>query len=203
MISFRAILGSTFVLLAIAALGAMALWSAGHVSADSHEEHEGMAMHDEADEDEVASPEMSMSGEADDEPMEGEGGSGSHEMAMSGSSPETDTGHTMTAMTHGGQDNWRDTLNKIAYPVTALLALATAGVCFLLIRATGLVDKFALITFGLALFVVQSLVGVAFYVSDGEAVSMPTLMLTMAGLNSIAMLAIGTAFLRWYRMIGV
>lgn len=104
-------------------------------------------------------------------------------------------------MSMGITDSWQNGVNRVAYPLTALLALAVAIVCYRLIEATGLVDKFALILVGLAFFFVQSIIGVAFYVTDGGLIDMSTLMFVMASFNTVAMAFIGLAFLRWYRMV--
>ncbi len=99
-------------------------------------------------------------------------------------------------------NTWQDQVNKVSYPVTAIFALLTVWVCFLLMRATGMVDKFGLISVGLALFLVQAVFGVLFYLSNGTIVTMPTLMFIMSLFNSLALLLIGSAFYRWKRMIG-
>jgi hypothetical protein len=104
-------------------------------------------------------------------------------------------------MSMGIADTWQNSINRVAYPLTALLALAVALVCYRLIEATGLVDKFALILVGLAFFLVQSITGVVFYLTDGGLIDMSTLMFVMASFNTVAMAFIGLAFLRWYRMV--
>lgn len=100
-----------------------------------------------------------------------------------------------------GRDSWQDNVNRVTYPITAILALVTALICWTLIRATGMTDKFGLITAGLAVFVGQSVLGVLFYVTDGAAISMGTLMLMMSLLNSVALGFIALAFFKWRRML--
>lgn len=142
----------------------------------------------------------------------GMSGRTSTQMGDEGSMSVSGTGSTasgeMTAMDGAGMtmsmgiaDNWQNNINRVAYPLTALLALAAALVCYRLIKATGLVDKFALISVGLAFFLVQSIIGVAFYVTDGSLIDMSSLMFVMASFNTAAMAFIGLAFLRWYRMV--
>ena len=122
-------------------------------------------------------------------------GAGTGQMQM-------DQGAGMGQMQMGGANTWQDQVNRISYPFTAVAALFAVWVCILLMRATGMVDKFSLISFGLALFFIQSVVGVLFYLTKGAAVSMPMLMFIMSLFNSIALLLIGGAFYRWKRMIG-
>ncbi len=125
-------------------------------------------------------------------------------MSMPGTGSTASGGTTAMAgasMSMGIADGWQNDINRVAYPLTALLALAAAIVCYRLIQATGLVDKFALILVGLAFFLVQSLIGVGFYVTDGSLIDMSTLMFVMASFNTVAMAFIGMAFLRWYRMV--
>ncbi len=109
---------------------------------------------------------------------------------------------SMGQMKMGVTSTWQDQVNKISYPITAIFALLAVWVCFLLMRATGMVDKFGLISIGLALFLVQAVFGVLFYLSNGTIVTMPTLMFVMSLFNSLALLLIGSAFYRWKRMIG-
>ncbi len=109
---------------------------------------------------------------------------------------------SMGQMEMGATSTWQDQVNKVSYPITAIFALIAVWVCFLLMKATGMVDKFGLISTGLALFLVQAVFGVLFYLSNGAIVSMPTLMFIMSLFNSLALLLIGTAFYRWKRMIG-
>ena len=108
----------------------------------------------------------------------------------------------MGQMQMGGANTWQDQINTVSYPFTAVAALFAVWVCILLMRATGMVDKFSLIAVGLALFFIQSVLGVLFYITDGAAITMPTLMFVMSLFNSIALLLIGGAFYRWKRMIG-
>lgn len=104
-------------------------------------------------------------------------------------------------MQMGTSDSWQDKINRVSYPTTAVVALLAVWVCVLLMRATGMVDKFGLISIGLGLFVVQAIFGVVFYLSDGDLVTMPTLMFVMSLATSLALLLIGGAFYRWQRMI--
>lgn len=96
---------------------------------------------------------------------------------------------------------WQDQVNKVSYPVTAVLALLTLVICIMLMKATGLTDKFGLVSAGLALFLAQSTAGVLYYLSDGSIVNMPTLMFITSLFTSVALLLIGTAFYRWKRML--
>ena len=101
----------------------------------------------------------------------------------------------------GMGDSWQDQINKISYPITAVLALFATMVCFVLIRTTGLFDKFGLMVIALTLFVVEAVLGVLHYTSSGAIVTMPTLMLIMSSFTSMAMLCIAYAFYRWNRML--
>ncbi len=145
------------------------------------------------DHEEKTGNEMKMNGDSGDEMKMNESTNG--QMEKGG-------GQAMEKMEMGGTNSWQDQINKISYPITAIFALIAVWVCFLLMRATGMVDKFGLISLGLALFLVQAVFGVLFYLSNGSIVSMPTLMFVMSLLNSLALLLIGTAFYRWKRMIG-
>lgn len=107
----------------------------------------------------------------------------------------------MDGMEMGSTNSWQDQVNKISYPLTALVALFTVWICVMLIRATGLIDKFGLVAAGLVLFLIQSVVGVAYYITDGSIVTMPTLMFVTSLFNMIALLLIGAAFYRWNRML--
>ena len=120
----------------------------------------------------------------------------------SGGTMGMNDGQSMGQMKMGVTNTWQDQVNKISYPITAIFALLAVWVCFLLMRATGMVDKFGLISIALALFLVQAVFGVLFYLSNGTIVTMPTLMFVMSLLNSLALLLIGSAFYRWKRMIG-
>ncbi len=108
---------------------------------------------------------------------------------------------SMSGMDMGSRSSWQDLVNKVSYPLTAVVALFTVWVCVMLTKATGLIDKFGLVSAGLLLFLVQSIFGVVYYVSDGSMVTMPTLMFIMSVFNSIALLLIGAAFYRWKRML--
>ena len=118
---------------------------------------------------------------------------------------KNDEGHTgmdmSSGMVHSVTDTWQDKVNKVSYPVTLALALFAVWVCAGLIRATGMVDKFGPIAAGLGLFVLQAIAGVLFYVTDGEAVDMPTLMLIMSSFTSVALVLMGFAFFKWKRMM--
>ncbi len=119
----------------------------------------------------------------------------------SGGTMGMNDGPSMGQMKMGVTNTWQDQVNKISYPITAIFALFAVWVCFLLIKATGMLDKFGLISIGLALFLVQAVFGVLFYLSNGAIVTMPTLMFVMSLLNSLALLLIGGALYRWKRMI--
>ncbi len=120
----------------------------------------------------------------------------------SGGTMGMNDGSSMGQMKMGVTNTWQDQVNKVSYPITAIFALLAVWICFLLMRATGMVDKFGLISVGLALFLVQAVFGVLFYLSNGTIVTMPTLMFVMSLFNSLALLLIGSAFYRWKRMIG-
>ena len=126
------------------------------------------------------------------------GESGSEMDMNDGSSDDS----AMDKMNMDVTNTWQDQVNRISYPITAIVALFAAWVCFLLMRATGMADKFGLIAIGLALFFIQAVFGVLFYLSNGTIVTMPTLMFVMSLFNSLALLLIGSAFYRWKRMIG-
>ncbi len=122
------------------------------------------------------------------------------EMDM-GDDGDSDSDADMGDMQMGATVSWQDQVNKVSYPTTAVLALLAVWVCVLLMRATGMVDKFGLISIGLGLFVVQAIFGVIYYVSDGDLVTMPTVMFVMSLATSLALLLMGVAFYRWQRMI--
>ena len=145
-------------------------------------------------EDEPSMQNMEMEGDSSMQGMQMEDESSMQTMNMGGDS-------AMRGMQMGVTDTWQDKVNKVSYPVTAALALFAAWICFMLIRATGLIDKFALITAGLALILIQSILGVLFYTTNGTVITMPMLMFVMSFFNSLAMLFIGIAFFRWNRMI--
>lgn len=107
----------------------------------------------------------------------------------------------MGDMDMGSTNSWQDQVNKISYPLTALVALFTVWICVMLTRATGLTDKFGLVAAGLMLFLIQSVVGVAYYVTAGSIITMPTLMFIMSLFNTMALLLIAAAFYRWKRML--
>ncbi len=107
----------------------------------------------------------------------------------------------MGDMDMGSTNSWQDQVNKISYPLTALVALFTVWICVMLTRATGLTDKFGLVAAGLMLFLIQSVIGVAYYVTAGSIITMPTLMFIMSLFNTMALLLIAAAFYRWKRML--
>ncbi|MEE8372678.1 MAG: hypothetical protein V3R87_02955 [Dehalococcoidia bacterium] len=126
---------------------------------------------------------------------------GGMDMSADSTMGDMDTSGMDMAAMDMSTSKWQDQINKVSYPVTAVLALLTVLICIMLMRATGLTDKFGLVSAGLALFLVQSIVGVLYYVSNGSIVNMPTLMFVMSLFTSVALLLIGTAFYRWNRMI--
>ncbi len=132
---------------------------------------------------------------------EEESGDGMEMDDGSGDTMGMNDGPSMGQMKMGVTNTWQDQVNKISYPLTAVFALLAVWVCFLLMKATGMVDKFGLISVGLALFLVQAVFGVLFYMSNGTIITMPTLMFVMSLFNSVALLLIGSAFYRWKRMI--
>ncbi len=107
----------------------------------------------------------------------------------------------MGGMDMSTADSWQDQVSKFTYPLTAVVALFTVWICVVLMRATGLIDKFGLVSAGLLLFLIQSVFGVLYYLTDGTIITMATLMFIMSLFNSIALLLIGTAFYRWKRML--
>ncbi len=168
------------------------------VLADSHEEPgSGMDMGEGSPVDSMDTGGMDMGADSTMGDMDTSG----MDMSADSTMGDMDTSGMDMAAMDMSTSKWQDQINKVSYPVTAVLALLTVLICIMLMRATGLTDKFGLVSAGLALFLVQSIVGVLYYVSNGSIVNMPTLMFVMSLFTSVALLLIGTAFYRWNRMI--
>lgn len=97
----------------------------------------------------------------------------------------------------------QDSINRVSYPATALVALFSLVICFSLIKATGMKDKFGMIAVGLIFFFIQSILGVLYYASTpkGMYLDMPNLMFGFSVLSSLGLLSIGIGFYKWKRMI--
>ncbi len=100
-------------------------------------------------------------------------------------------------------NTWQDNINQVSYPLTAIVSIFTLVVCILLIKATGMQDKFGMIAVGLVFFFIQSVLGVVYYVQEprGILITMPTMMFILSSFSSIGLLLIGVAFYRWKKMI--
>lgn len=113
---------------------------------------------------------------------------------------ETGSETTMNSMT---ATPLQDSINRVSYPVTAIVALLSLVVCFSLIKATGMKDKFGMIALGLIFFLIQSILGVLYYATTpkGLYLDMPNLMFTFSVLSSLGLLSIGIGFYKWQQMI--
>ncbi len=117
-------------------------------------------------------------------------------------SAQMDSGNEQ-ALESKTMNTWQDDINQVSYPLTAIVSIFTLAVCILLIKATGMQDKFGLIAVGLVFFFIQSVLGVVYYVQvpRGILITMPTMMFILSSFSSIGLLLIGVAFYKWKKMI--
>ena len=112
----------------------------------------------------------------------------------------TESDQTLDTMT---ATQLQDSINRVSFPVTVIVAIFSLVVCLSLIKATGMKDKFGMIAIGLVFFIIQSMLGVLFYATTpkGLYISMPNLMFTFSVLSSLGLLSIGIGFYNWKKMI--